>query len=139
MTVECFLDTNILLYAAAGRGPDEGKRQRALDILEGAEFGTSAQVLQEFFVNATRKMKVPLTVLEAAEWIDRLVLRPVAPTDETLIKSAIGLSTRYQVSYRDAAVVAASLSLDAAVLYSEDLNHGQYYDKVRVVNPFLPA
>ncbi len=84
-------------------------------------------------------MKIALTVLEAAEWIDRLVLRPVAPTDETLIKSAIGLSTRYQVSYRDAAVVAASLSLDAAVLYSEDLNHGQYYDKVRVVNPFLPA
>jgi len=136
MNVDCFLDTNILVYAATGLGADERKRQRALDILEEAEFGTSGQVLQEFFVVVTRKVKSPLSPFDAAEWIDRLALRPVVPIDAGLVKHAIEISQRYQISHWDAAIVAAAQALEAAVLYTEDLHHGQTYGSVRAVNPF---
>ena len=79
MIVECFLDTNIIVYAAAGRGPDEWKRIRAFELLEPAEFGLSGQVLQEFYVTVTTKARVKLPEREAAEWVDRLSLMPVAP------------------------------------------------------------
>lgn len=136
MSVECFIDTNVFVYAAGGRGEDEWKRQRAFELLEPATFGTSGQVLQEFFVTVTRKMKAPLPTPEAVDWVDRLSIRPVAAVDASLVKSAIQVSHRYRVSYWDGAIVAAALSLDAPILYTEDLNDGQLYADVRVVNPF---
>ena len=136
MSVECFLDTNVLVYAVGGRREDEWKRERAFELLEPAEFGTSGQVLQEFFVTVTRKMKAPLTVPEAGAWVERLCIRPVAQIDASLVKSAIYLSSRYEISYWDGAIIAAARSLDAPVLYTEDLNDGQVYADVRVVNPF---
>lgn len=139
MNVECFLDTNIIVYAAAGRGPDEWKRIRAFELLEPAEFGLSGQVLQEFYVTVTTKARVKLGAVEAAEWVDRLSVRPVAPIDDSIVKEAISLSVRYQISYWDAALIAAARSLDTRLLYTEDLNHGQFYADVRVVNPFLPS
>lgn len=137
MNASCFIDTNVLVYAATGHGTDEMKRQRVLDVLEEAEFGTSGQVLQEFFVTVTRKVKKPLSALDAAEWIDRLALRPVIPIDAGLVKYAIKISGQYQISSWDAAIIAAAQSLEAPVLYTEDLNHGQLYESVRVINPFL--
>ncbi len=139
MIVECFLDTNVLVYAAAGRGSDEWKRIRAFEILEPAEFGLSGQVLQEFYVTVTTKVRVKLPATEAVEWVERLSLRPVAPIDESIVKEAISLSVRYQISYWDAALIAAARSLDTRLLYTEDLNHGQLYADVRVVNPFRPS
>lgn len=138
MNVECFLDTNIIVYAAAGRGPDEWKRIRAFELLEPAEFGLSGQVLQEFYVTVTTKARVKLGAREAAEWVDRLSFRPVAQIGDSIVKEAISLSVRYQISYWDAALIAAARSLDTRLLYTEDLNHGQFYADVQVVNPFLP-
>ena len=60
MTVPYFLDTNILLYAAAGRETAEPRRRRARELMVGARFGTSVQVLQEFYRNVTRKIARPL-------------------------------------------------------------------------------
>ena len=139
MSVECFLDTNVIVYAAAGRGPDEWKRQRALDLLESTEFGTSAQVLQEFFVVVTRKARVAMLPAEAAEWVERLSLRPVATVDDALVKQAIHLSAHHRISYWDAAVIAAARNLEAPILYSEDLSHGHSYADVQVLNPFRPS
>ena len=139
MTVECFLDTNVVVYAAAGRGADEWKRRRALEILERADFGLSGQVLQEFYVTVTEKARVKLAGRDAAEWIERLSLRPVAAIDEGIVKEAISLSVRYQISYWDGALIAAARSLDTRVLYTEDLNHGQSYADVQVLNPFRPT
>lgn len=139
MIVEYFLDTNIFVYAAAGRGPDDWKRIRAFELLERAEFGLSGQVLQEFYVTVTTKARIKLPEREAAEWIERLALMPVAPIDDGIVKEAISLSVRYRISYWDAALIAAARSLDTRLLYSEDLNHGQSYADVRVVNPFLPS
>jgi predicted nucleic acid-binding protein len=139
MIVDCVLDTNVIVYAAAGRGPDEWKRQRALELLERREFATSAQILQEFYVVVTRKAQVVMAPVEAAEWVERLSLRPVAAIDGALVKQAIHLSAHHQISYWDAAVVAAARNLGAHVLYSEDLSHGQSYADVQVLNPFRPT
>lgn len=136
MNVEAFLDTNVLIYAALGHAEAPEKSGRALDLIEAANFGLSGQVLSEFYSNATRKTAVPLTPDEATAWVVRLATVPVVPVDAELVQEAILTSRRYQLSYWDAAVVAAARRLGAPVLYTEDLSHGQSYGPVRVVNPF---
>ncbi len=139
MTVQFFLDTNVLIYAAAGRQDQPRKQHRAIELVARGEFGISGQVLQEFFVNVIRKPAVPLTVADALEWIERLSLQPCAPVDATLVRNGIVLAERYRISYWDGAILAAAESLGAETLYTEDLNHGQLYGSVIVENPFLPA
>jgi predicted nucleic acid-binding protein len=137
MTVDCFLDSNIVLYAAAGRKGEEDKRARSMDLIRAGNFGTSAQVLQEFYVNATLKIAEPLDKAIVVEWIETLCQRPVAQVDAELVRIAIDVSNRFQVSYWDGAILAAAESLGAAILYTEDLNAGQIYGGVRAVNPFF--
>lgn len=137
MSVECFLDTNVLVYAAAGRGQEENKQRRALELIEHTDFGLSAQVLQEFYVTVVRKAEIPLSADDALEWIEQFEAFPCVSIDAALVKIAAELSERYRISYWDGAIVAATEALGASVLYSEDLNHGQCYDSVRVKNPFL--
>ncbi len=139
MTGLCFIDTNVVIYAAAARTDDPAKYERARDILVGRDLCLSAQVLQEFFVNVTRKLGAPLSVAEALQWIDRLCAFPCADIDQRLVKAAILLSERYRIAYWDAAIIAAAERLSADVLYSEDLSHGQIYGSVRVENPFAAA
>ena len=137
MIVDWFLDTNILVYAAAGRGREETKRQVALKLIEETEFGLSAQVLQEFFVTVTRKIGTPLSAMEALEWIEQLEIFPCIAVDRSLVKIAVEVSERYRISYWDGAIVAAAKALGANTLYSEDLSHGQVYGTVTLRNPFL--
>jgi predicted nucleic acid-binding protein len=108
----------------------------SLQLIEDANFGLSGQVLSEFYNNATRKLAVPLTPDEASDWVVRLARVPTVPVDAELVQAGIVASRRYQLSYWDGAVVAAAQRLGAPVLYTEDLNHGQAYGSVRVVNPF---
>jgi len=139
MSVEAFLDTNVLVYAAAGGDEDEAKiakRRRAVRLLEEEDFGLSAQVLQEFFVSVTRKIEVPLSATDALEWIEQLEAFPCLPVDRSLVKIAVEVSERYQISYWDGAILAAAQSLGARTLYTEDLNDGQRYGSVQVRNPF---
>ena len=136
MRVESFVDTNVLVYAAAGKGPDEPKRRRALKLLEAEEFGLSAQVLQEFYVTVTRKIAVPLTPLAATEWLEQLGAFPCLPIDAGLVKTAVISSVRWGVSYWDGAILAAAEALGARTIYSEDLADGRLYGSVRVCNPF---
>ena len=136
MTVDCFLDTNIFVYAAAGRAAEESKRRRAVELIETEQFGLSAQVLQEFYVTVVRKARVPLTPSEALEWIEQLEVFPCLPLDSRLVKIAAETSERHHLSYWDGAIVAAAEMMGARILYTEDLNHGQQYGTVRVCNPF---
>ena len=136
MAVECFLDTNVLVYAAAGREREERKRDRALELITTRDFGTSAQVLQELYVTLVRKAEVPLPAEQALEWIEQLEAFPCLPIDSALVKIAAEVSERFQLSYWDGAIVAAAQELGAETLYTEDLNHGQVYGSVRAVNPF---
>ena len=139
MSVECFLDTNVLVYAVSSAEHEAGKSRRALELVETSDFGLSAQVLQEFYVTVTRKIQKPLAPELAVALMDQYRVFPVVATDYPLIVSAVELSLRYGVSYWDGAILAAAEALEARVLYTEDLNHGQRYGAVRAVNPFLEA
>ncbi len=136
MNADVFFDTNVLVYAAVGTGRDERKRQRALELIETEDFCTSAQVLQEFFVTVVKKAQRPLSALQAMEWIEQWVAFPCQPIDHQLVRIAIAVSGRYGISYWDGAIIAAAHALGSRVVYSEDLNDGQKYGRVRVVNPF---
>lgn len=133
-----FLDTNILIYAALGSADEPAKYERSVELLT-TRFGTSGQVLAEFYVNVQRKSGRPLTAEEAQEWVFRLSKKPFQPVDYKVIRAGIDHARRYQISYWDGAIIAAAERLGASVVYSEDLNHGQTYGSVRVENPFLPA
>lgn len=136
MTVSVFFDTNVLVYAAMGTGKEERKRHRALELIDSTDFGTSAQVLQEFFVTVVKKASRPLSPAQALEWIEQWTAFPCQPIDHQLVRIAVERSARYAISYWDAAIVAAAEALGAHTVYSEDLNDGQQYGQIRVVNPF---
>ena len=138
MTADVFLDTNVLIYAVDGGDASKDKRLRSRQIIRETTFGVSAQVVLEFYVVATRKMKKPLSVGIAAQWVDRLCKAEFVAIDAAIIKMAIERSNRFQISYWDAAILAAAEALGASTVFSEDLSHGQSYGPVTVVNPFLP-
>jgi predicted nucleic acid-binding protein len=136
MNASVFFDTNVLVYAAIGSGKDERKKKRALELVESQDFGTPAQVLQEFFVTVVRKASRPLSPLEALEWIEQWTAFPCQAVDHQLVRIAIEQAERYSISDWAAAIVAAAEALGAHTLYSEDLNAGQRDGSVRVINPF---
>ena len=105
-------------------------------MIDAEDFGTSAQVLQEFFVTVVKKAARPLSAAQAMEWIEQWVAFPCQAIDHQLVRIAVELSERYTISYWDAAILAAAEALGAHTVYSEDLNDGQRYGRVRVVNPF---
>lgn len=113
------------------------KKKAAMDLLENADFGLSAQVIQEFYVTVTRKIKKPLQPDEALAYIVHMETFPSVPVDAGLITEGIRNSVKYQISYWDGAILAAAGRLGSRIVYSEDLNHNQQYGKVKVVNPFI--
>ena len=133
-----FYDTNVLLYAARSKlkGVDALKRPIALDLIGNHDFTVSGQVLAEFYHNAVRDGPFKLPLDEANEWLDRLAFLPCVAVDGDLVKAGAALADRYQISYWDGAIIAAAHEGDADLLYSEDLNDGQRYGNVTVVNPF---
>jgi predicted nucleic acid-binding protein len=136
MTARVFFDTNVLVYAAIGTGKDEPKRKRAIELIETMDFGTSAQVMQEFFVTVVRKAARPLSASQALEWIEQWTAFPCQTIDHQLVRIAIEQSERFAISYWDAAILAAAEALGTDTVYSEDFSHRQRYGRVRVTNPF---
>jgi len=139
MTAEFLLDTNIVAYAASSDPSDAAKAGVSRRLLVSESAGTSAQVLQEFFVVVTRKFKRPLSIANAEVFLDALERLPVVPITPELIRRGIRLHERHRISFWDAVILAAAKELAATTVFSEDLNHGQTYDGVTVVNPYLPG
>jgi predicted nucleic acid-binding protein len=139
MTVDVFLDTNIIIYAVDTSTESATKRARAREILQAVSFGISTQVLQEFYNASTRRLKVPLPAPIAARWVERLSRVDLVVIDVALVKQAIAISSRFKITYFDAAILAAAEAMGAPTVYTEDLSHGQNYGPVRVINPFRPA
>jgi len=136
MSIDSFVDTNVLVYAATCDEVNKAKRDRALELIDTENFALSAQVLQEFYVTVTRKLEVRLTPEQALQWIEQLEVFPCVSVDSNLVKAGVQTSVRYQTSYWDGAIIAAAENIGATKLYSEDLSHGQKYGNVTVVNPF---
>ena len=141
MRIECFLDTNVLIYAAMGRLDEPRKFDVASALVDSKDFGLSGQVLAEFCVNAMAQRKGRTSAhRDRTRSLDGLARRlsdfsPLMPVSS---KCGLAFSRRFQISYWDAALIAAAERLDAPILYTEDLNHNQLYGSVRVVNPFRP-
>jgi len=136
MNAEYMIDTNVLVYAVDGSTDNEPKKKVAVDLLASVDFGLSTQVLQEFYVTATRKIRKPLTQANALAYLEKLDVFPIIPVSYRLVLQGVRNSLKYQLSYWDGAILAASEELGAKTLYSEDLNDGQLYGTVRVINPF---
>ncbi|MBS3966101.1 MAG: PIN domain-containing protein [Truepera sp.] len=133
-----FLDTNILVYLFDAAAPAKQQRARAL-IDEHARGGTlvlSTQVLQEFFVSVTRKLSQPLPAAAGLEALRHLMAFSVVQVTPTLILLAAQRSGREMVSFWDALIIECALSSGTSILYSEDMQHTQELDGLRIVNPF---
>jgi len=136
-TNRAFLDTNVLLYTFDSSAPEKQKRAgEAIGQRATADLVVSTQVLQEFYVNATRKLRPPMSPEEASREVDALTSLEVVPSDARFVRSAIDLAQRVDLSLWDALVVRAASVAGCEVLLSEDLNAGQVIDGVRVENPF---
>src|SRR6202161_730178 len=108
MNPDCFLDTNILFYAAMGRFSDPKKYLLARPIMAETNFAVSGQVLQEFYVNVTKKSDKPLTSEQAIQWMNRLIDRPCAAIDHELVVRGAEIASRYKISYWDGSIVAGA-------------------------------
>lgn len=131
------LDTNILIYAAQGAKAAPEKHRRARQILVEEDYATSTQVLAEFYVNVVKKGLKPLDPKKALRWVEVLAKKPCQAVDAALVRAGIENAGRHRISYWDGAIIAAAERLGCKKLYSEDLNHGQTYGSVTVINPFL--
>lgn len=131
-----FFDTNVLLYAQDLDAPHKRERSRQL-MAEVAAVGCgviSTQVLQEYYVTATRKLGV--APLAAKSVVQSFRMFEIVQLSPDLIEQAIDRSVLSQLSFWDALIVAASAASGCTTIYSEDLNAGQAIGGVRVVNPF---
>lgn len=136
MNAECVLDTNVLVYAVSNLADDRVKRDKALDLIADGPFGVSGQILQEFYVNVTRKIRKKLPADEALAWVTQFARQPCVAIDAAIVMRAAEISERFKISYWDGTIIAAAERLGAGTLYSEDLSDGQMYGSVRAVDPF---
>lgn len=133
-----FLDTNILLYAISKAPEERAKSEIALTILDEKDLALSVQVLQEFYVQATRPSKKGrISSDQAALLIDSWLRFTVQEITVQIMQAALETSARFRLSYWDSAIVEAARSLRCRILLSEDMNHDQDFGGVRVINPFL--
>lgn len=127
------------MYGAVGKQDEPRKAAIARDLIATRIFGVSAQTLAEFYNVVSTQVLRPLSLAEIDAWIERLTMFPFTVVDANLVRAGILLSRRYRIRYFDAALLAAAERLGAEIFYSEDLNHGQSYGSVRVINPFLES
>lgn len=132
-----FLDTNVLLYAVSTAPGEEEKARVALALLEEDDWALSVQVLQEFYVQATRASRADrLSHAHASALIESWLRFPVQEITLPVFKGALALSERFGISLCDGAIVAAARVAGCREVWSEDLQDGCDYDGIRVVNPF---
>ncbi len=139
MNGDTFVDTNILIYA---HDLDAGERRTQAasllrDLWEEGRGIISTQVLQEFFVNVTAKIPSPLSLQEAREMLRVYGAWQVEKSDVETVISATEIQERNRISFWDAMIVPAACQVGAVTLLSEELNHGQIIEGVRVTNPFV--
>lgn len=132
-----FVDTNVLLYALSTDAAEQGKADKARDLLGERDLRLSVQVLQEFYVQATRESRDDRLTYDQAHALLRSFMRfPVQETTSVLVLQAAETSARYGLSYWDAAILEAARVSGCDIVLSEDMTDGADYGGVRVENPF---
>jgi len=133
-----FVDANILIYSEDGADPVKQKMAIAwLNVLWERGVGRlSTQVLNEFYVIATRKIKPPMPAGDARAEVRRYELWQPWQIDHATVESAWAVESRYGLHYGDSLVIAAAQHMGCRYLLSEDMGHEQHYGGVQVINPF---
>ncbi|MCU0781037.1 MAG: PIN domain-containing protein [Akkermansiaceae bacterium] len=132
-----FVDTNILVYAAEGSRNPHRKTVIARKLLLEPDLFLSVQVLNEFVACARHPQKLAMTRKEEGEWLALWMQKKVAPLTASTFVAALEIHHLHGLSHWDSLIVASASETKCQVLYSEDLNHGQNFDGLKVVNPFL--
>ncbi len=132
-----FLDTNILLYSISRNPGESSRRERAIALLDEESGALSIQVLQEFYVQATRSSRPDAIPHELAVGLIE-TWRRFRIQDMTMhvLNSALKIRKERGFSYWDSAIVAAARTLGCDRLYTEDLSHGQVVEGVAIIDPF---
>ena len=127
----------MLLYAVSEDPAEAGKRDRARQVLSESDLAVSVQVLQEFYFKATRPTRARRLSSESAlRFLEPILLFRIQAMTPDVFLDAVEISRRFQLSYWDAAIIAAAQVLGCEAIYTEDLNPGQHYGPVRALNPF---
>lgn len=132
-----FIDTNILLYALSTDSEEAAKAAEARNLLDQPNGALSVQVLQEFYVQATRDTKSDrITHDQAVALITSWERFKIQELTLQVMHAALSTRKRFRISYWDAAIIEAAKAAGCNIIYSEDLNDGQDFGGVRVKNPF---
>ncbi len=132
-----FLDTNVLLYAVSKAPAETEKAKVALGLLDRTDAVLSTQVLQEFYVQATRSSRSDsLSHEQAALLMDSWLRFRVVPVTAELVFAALNTKKRWGLSYWDSAIIEAARAAGCKRVMSEDMQDGQDFSGVKVVNPF---
>ena len=136
MAERVFVDTNVFVYADDDDSAHKRERARAVlaELIPDNRAVISTQIMQEFFVVATRKLGIPKE--RARRRVEALARLNVVLVRPELVLSAIDLHRLHSLSFWDALVIRSAASAGCARLLSEDLQHGQEIDSVRIENPF---
>lgn len=133
-----FLDTNILLYSVSSDPGESAKREKALLLLDRNDCALSVQVLQEFYVQATRPSRQgALSHALAEDFINTWTRFPIQDNTLALFQDALQIKTLSGFSFWDCSVIAAARAQNCRELMTEDLAHDREIAGVRIVNPFL--
>lgn len=134
-----FVDTNVLVYSLDTTAGTKNLRARELmERLWADQTGVlSVQVFQEFYVTMTRKVRTPIAPRRAIEIIEDLSAWMVHEPKATDIVAAAHISVRHEVSFWDAMIIRAAVETGSAVLWTEDLQHGQKIESIEIRNPFV--
>ena len=131
-----FVDTNVLVYVFDDDSPRKQETARRILDEEADRVVLSTQVLGEFYATVTRKLAKPLTPSRAIDAVDALSALPVRGLGPETVRAAVRRSASSRLSYWDALIIETALDAAATVLLTEDLQHGQTFGRLRVLNPF---
>jgi predicted nucleic acid-binding protein len=132
-----FLDTNVLIYSISDNPAEAEQRRRAVDLLADDDGALSVQVLQEFYVQATRPTRAGRLSHDVAAGLIAAWCRfPVQDITTAILTAALEIKAAHDCSYWDSAIIAAARALGCDRLYSADLTHGRAIDGVTIINPF---
>lgn len=130
-----FFDTNIIAYAADSASDDRAKRDAARHLMLTRSITISTQVMLELY--GVLRKRLAYSAEAAGDWVRALQSDTVVALSPTDVLGAIATARRYDISHWDGLILVAAEKSGLELVYTEDLNHGQTYGKVRVCNPFI--
>ncbi|MBN2105081.1 PIN domain-containing protein [bacterium] len=140
MNDKCFIDTNIFIYTFDHSNVKKQKKSREIiaNALEKSNGIISYQVIQEFLNASTKKFKSPLSIADSQRYLS-VILEPLCEVFSSieLYHQALDIMERCQYSFYDSLIISAALKAECQILYSEDLQHNQKIQNLKIINPFI--